>query len=256
VEAEAGDAPLDERGLSATFAVLARDIGRLTGVRVGAAAKGVAIVTAADLDFLRTIVRRGHFSPRDVRHLERHVLSRESAFLARGRTVWLASLSLNHAAEEAAHFVRSCAVGEAMIRERPRADAFFSRVYEEALGFFGSRLVNPARRCTSLEEWTALLDDASSPHHQTAAFVLALSATHLEQAQRLVPGSQALFDSVSHALGYLLGDGLARAFAAGRVSRAQVRALFASHADRPAVDLAQLQTLIAPKNRQLANVSG
>jgi hypothetical protein len=35
-----------------------------------------------------------------------------------------------------------------------------------------------------------------------------------------------LFHGVSHALGYLLGDALYRAFDAGRVDRAALRALF------------------------------
>jgi hypothetical protein len=71
-----------------------------------------------------------------------------------------------------------------------------------------------------------------------------------------VPGSLDLFNSVSHALGYLLGDALAQAFAARRVSPAQVRELFSSSLEAPAVELERLRALIAPKNRQLASASG
>jgi hypothetical protein len=256
VEAETGDAPLDERGLKRTFALMARDIGRLTGVRVGEAAGQVAVVTAADLDVMRTIVGRGRFTASEVRHLEQHVLSRESAFIPRGRTVWLASLSLNHAAEEAAHFVRHCAVGDHLLRPRTRSEAFFCRVYEEALGFFGSRLVNPARRCVSLAEWKAFFTQKDSPQHRTAAFVLALNATPFTQARALVPATLELFNSASHAMGYLLGEALAQGFTTGRVSRAQVRALFSTELERPAEALDALRRLIASKDRRLAKASG
>lgn len=256
VEAEAGDEPLDERGVDRTFAVMARAIGRLTGVRVDAALPDVEILTSANIEAMPTIVRRGRFSGRDVRALERHLLSRESAWIPRGRTVWLASLSLNHAAEEASHFVRHCAVGDQMQRERTRADAFFARIYEEALGFFGSKLVNPARHCTSMEEWKAYFNHKDPDHQRTAAFVLALSATPWPEARRLVPATQELFNSVSHALGYLLGEALAQGFGAGRVTRSDVKALFRSVLDHPATELEALRSLVALKSRQPARLTG
>ncbi|MEW5737357.1 MAG: ChaN family lipoprotein [Myxococcota bacterium] len=230
VEAESGDEPLTESGLAQTFRHLARDIGRLTGVKVGAALAEVAVLTASDLDAVEKLRRRGRFTAAQLSQLERHVLSRESAWIPRARAAWLASLSLNHAAEEAAHCVRFLAVGDAMQRERPREEAFWARCLEEALGFFGSRLVNPARRCTSLEDWAAHFQRGAGEAHRVAAFVLAITAALPEEpraSRALWPRSPlSLFNGVSHALGYLLGDALARAFSKGQVSRAEVRALF------------------------------
>jgi hypothetical protein len=194
-------------------------------------------LTAGDLDALERLKARARFSPRELSHLARHVLSRESAWIPRARAAWLASLSLNHAAEEAAHCVRSLVVGPAMERERPRDEAFWARCLEEALGFFGSRLVNPARRCTSLEEWAHTFEHGQGEAHKIAAFVLALSTAAPEDARttrRLLPLSPlSLFNGVSHALGYLLGDALAKAFARGEVSRQEVRALFEDPFDDP-----------------------
>jgi phage head maturation protease len=57
----------------------------------------------------------------------------------------------------------------------------------------------------------------------------------------MVPqGNDELFNGVSHALGYLLGDALARAFAQRTVSRADVRALFHDPFLEPAVTFAAL----------------
>ncbi len=253
VEAESGDAPIDERGLTRTVRVMMRDIAGLTGVRLGRLASGLEVITAAELDVMRRIVRRADgpapFSADEVRHLERHVLSRESAFIPRARVVWLASLSLNHAAEEAAHAVRFAVLGEAMERPRPRPDAFWTRVYEEAVGFFGSRLVNPARRCTSLAEWAAIFGDGRSPHHRTAAFLLALHAALREgpaAARPLIPPTLELFNATAHALGYLLGDALARGFAARRVTGDEVRALFHDRLENPGASVLALRQLVAP----------
>ncbi|MBS1148955.1 MAG: hypothetical protein H6Q89_653, partial [Myxococcaceae bacterium] len=111
-----------------------------------------------------------------------------------------------------------------------RGEAFFARCLEEALGFFGSRLVNGARRCTQLNEWMELFHHGSAEHRKVAAFVLALKAAEGDEpadSKRLVPTDDRLFHAVSHALGYLLGEALFRAFDSGRLHPLEVRGLFA-----------------------------
>ncbi len=244
VEAEAGDAPIDESGIALTFRHLARDIGRFTGLKVGNAVDQVLVLSAGDFDALARIEKRARFTAAEVRHLEQHVLSLESAWIPRARAVWIASFSLNHAAEEAAHFVRHLCVGDAMERPRSRADGFWARCLEEALGFFGSRLVNPKRRCTQLDEWTWHFESGRGELKRVAAFTLAISTAlgdDLAAAQKMVPvSSLSLMNGVSHSLGYLLGDALAQAFARKAISAADVRALFRDPFDSPAVTFAAL----------------
>jgi hypothetical protein len=227
VEAESGDAPIDEGGLSSTFRHVAKEIGHFAGVDVREGLEALTVVTATSLDALPGLTRRARFTPAERRQVEQHIRSRESAYLPRARAAWLASLSLNHAAEEAAHFVRHEAIGDAMVRDRPRSEAFWSRVVEEAIGFFGSRLVNPARRCTPLDEWLGHFQHGTGQPQQVAAFVLALSSIDpREGGRRLIPATLPLFNAVSHALGYLLGDGLARALDHQRITRKQLQELF------------------------------
>ncbi len=235
VEAESGDAPVDEAGVADTFSRVARAIARLAGVDVRAVLPDVEIATASHLSVLDRLSKRGRFTARELDHLRRHVLSRESAWIPRARVAWLASLSLNHVAEEAAHFVRNVAVGPAMEAERSRAQAFWARCLEEALGFFGSKLVNPARRCTGLDEWARHFRKGDEKQRRVAAFVLALAALPDEQqgaVRALLPlGNLSLFMGVSHALGYLLGDALFRLYERGALPPREVRALFADPFD-------------------------
>ena len=252
VEAEAGDAPLDGSGIALTLRHLARDIGRFTGLKVGAAPDQVLVLTAADFDVIERLSKRARFSSGELKHLEQHVLSLESAWIPRAKAVWLASLSLNHVAEEAAHFVRHLCVGDAMERPRPRTEAFWARCLEEALGFFGSRLVNPKRRCTQLDEWTWHFDSGNREAKRVAAFTLAISTAlqdDVEEAHKMVPlSSLPLLNGVSHALGYLLGEALAQAFARKEITAADVRALFRDPFEEPAIAFAALSRRLAPRS--------
>jgi hypothetical protein len=68
---------------------------------------------------LARLRQRGRFTQAELAQLRKHILSRESSYIPRARTAYLASLSLNHAAEEAAHFIRHCAVGDALVGYLP-----------------------------------------------------------------------------------------------------------------------------------------
>jgi Haem-binding uptake, Tiki superfamily, ChaN len=237
LEAESGDAPLRDRSASDRFKEMAALIARFAGVPVSEAMEEVEVVTAADVTALARIQRRGRFSASELEKLRRHILSRESSYIPRARTAYLASLSLNHAAEEAAHFVRHCGVGDAMDRPRSASDAFYARCLEEALGFFGSKLVNPRRGCASAADWARRFGTGRGVERQVAAFVLAHKAAEAEgpdEAVKLLPlRRDRLFHGVSHALGYLLGEALYRAFDAGKVDWATLRALFRDPLEDP-----------------------
>lgn len=226
-EAEAGDAPIEDGGLATTVKTLVTEIGRLARVKTSTA--GLEVFTPLDLDALERLGRRGALSAKELAHLGRHVVKGQSAFIPSARAVWLSGFSLNHAAEEAAHVVRHCAIGEAMQRPRPRFDAFWARCVEEAIGYFGSKLVNPRRTCPSLEDWKRHFAHGGKEQRATAAFVLVLSSlgdARSKDAKRLIPSTLDQFHSVSHALGYLLGESLFLAHRKGRLSGKRLEALF------------------------------
>ncbi|MCI0573429.1 MAG: hypothetical protein L0Y66_22015, partial [Myxococcaceae bacterium] len=216
---------------------LARHIAHGMGVRLDGALDALEVVSLADPDLERRLLNRGRFTPREAAALRRHVLSRESAYIPRARMVYLASHSLHHAAEEAAHFVRHCAVGTAMDAPRTHAEAFYARCWEEALAYFGAKLVNPLRRCVDVREWARVFREQQGEQRDVAAFVLAHKASELQSdadLDGLVPTRRSrLLDAVSHALGYLLGDALFAAYDRGDVSRTEVRALFQNPLEAP-----------------------
>ncbi len=230
LEAEADDALLSEHSVAERFRQIAQLLARELQVEVKAPLQQLQIATAGEPDLLELVARRGQYTGPALRALRAQLLSRESCYLPKARVAYLASLSLNHAAEEAAHFVRHACVGPAMETPRPAAEDFYARCVEEALGFFGSRLINPQRHCPSLAEWSALFQDGTRQEKRSAAFVLAHKASELEsseRAQELAPtGPPALRNEVAHGLGYLLGDALHRAYERGALSRTRIRQLF------------------------------
>lgn len=227
---EGGGEPLDAAALESRFRLLARTVARFFGLDTRAlreALQEVAVYAAGDLSFLERLP----LAPRERRQLERQILSRESWALPRARIAYLANLSVNHAAEEAAHFVRGVVSGAG---DEPRSvpDAFYARVLEEAYAFCGSKIVNPRRKCPHEPQFERLLRDRRAFTRAVARAVL----EHL-RAERGGPlplrparalsrhAGPALFNAVTHALGYMLGERLYYALATGRVRKSEVRGL-------------------------------
>ncbi len=206
------------------FQMLAGTIARFLGLELGGALEEVAVYTAGDLSFLS---RLPGFTRREIRQIEQQILSRESYYIPRARIAYLAGLSLNHAAEEAAHFVRNVVSGAS---DEPRGlmDAFYARALEEAYAFCGSKIVNPRRRCAHQPEFRRLARSGDALTRQVARLVLAHLELERGRKRRVRPlhGSSELFNAVSHALGYMLGEKLYYALLTGRLSKREVRELF------------------------------
>lgn len=238
--AEAHDAANDNDGtLQARFEKLAELLGGFVNVDVRDALEDTEILTSAAVGELKVLQRRGRLSHREFTHVQDHVRRRQSAYVPRARTAYLASTSIDHISEEACHFVRHCCIGDAMDEARKAEDAFYARCIEEALAFFGSRLVHPRRPCPTLDEWAdAFQSSKRAEERHVAAFVLAHKAAESmgeDEARKLVPLRPGpLFNGVTHGLGYLLGDALHCAFLDGTIGLPRVRALFRDALATPA----------------------
>jgi pimeloyl-ACP methyl ester carboxylesterase len=88
------------------FKEYARLIASFFDLPIGDALDEVELATVIDLSFLARLRRRGDFSARDMRQIRSQILRSESYYIPRARTVYLGNLSVNHAAEEATHFIR------------------------------------------------------------------------------------------------------------------------------------------------------
>lgn len=214
------------------FVEMARVIARYLNLPVEHQLEGVEVYTAGDLSFLQLLRERGDFTPSELAAIRRQILARESYYIPRARIAYLANLSLNHAAEEAAHFVRHAASG-GMDLERGLIDSFYARALEEAYAFFGSKIVNPRRKCAHEHDFARLARGKDEPERTIARLVL--GHKRLERGERQVSGAiralygaadADLFNAVTHALGYILGDKLYYGMLKRKVSKREIRELF------------------------------
>jgi len=230
---EGGDRPLESGHLEARFRELASIIARFLGLHgkaLAAALEQVSVYTAGDLSFVDSLQGRG-FSATEKRQIERQILSRESYYIPRAKIAYLANLSVNHAAEEAAHFVRNVVSG-ASDEPRGLVDAFYARALEEAYAFCGSKIVNPRRKCPHEPEFEKLARGRPGFNREVARLVL--DHLRIERGERsggalrklYRSGGAELFNAVTHSLGYMLGERLYYALATGRMLKAEVRLLF------------------------------
>ena len=219
--------------------------------------ESLLVIPAGAHDPLEQLTARAHFSEDELRAIHEHLRLGESLYVPRARTICLASLSVHDAAEEAARHLRHRFVGARMDADRGWEQAFYARVWEEAFGFFGSRLLAPGRPCEGLASWGRTLQESTGEPRRIAAFVLAHRALEADPSadpeQLAPPRNLRHFRAASRALGVLLGDALSRAWQAGEVDRDAIRALFRDPLDAPrALYLAWSRRLLSAGSRPAA----
>ena len=132
-----------------------------------------------------------------------------------------------HAAEDAARFLHHACRGLPLrwngqgingggVVEAAPAENFFRRVVENAVAYFGSRVLYPSRPAFESEN------------------TFALSRAACERAANQAAGSDAeKFESIAQDFGYRLGSQIYDFYLAGKVKPAGVRRLFLAHLDGP-----------------------
>ncbi|MCB1214391.1 MAG: ChaN family lipoprotein, partial [Deltaproteobacteria bacterium] len=194
------------------------------------------VFTCGDLSFFERLKSDRGFSIKEKSKILKQLGKSQAHYLPDRQWVYLGSLSLNHAAEEATQFIRHLLMGSVKSPKRAE-DRFYASVLEEAIGFFGSKILNPKRKCLSLEEFKAqilvLKDKKQDPsirlNLKVAQEVVAFK--HLEKKSKPIshPGKitrqTEFFLSLSRALGYMLGERLYYAMVRGLYPRPQVRKL-------------------------------
>lgn len=196
----------------------------------------VEVFTCGDLSFLKKLSDDDDFSKREIQRIKKQILNSESYCIPQKRYVYLANLSINHASEEAAHYLKFLCSGA----EEPRdpVDAFYANTLHEALGFFGSKIINHKRKCFHEREYLGLINYFHSnkvPRTRDLELEIALLILkHKElekkgipiRSQRYFKAKHELFFGVTHGLGYMLGDRLYYAFLTEKITKEEVRDLF------------------------------
>ena len=234
LEHEEGE--IDYADAKASFLELVDRITSFLRIKLSKERDDVEVFTCGDLSFLKRLRESGMFTKQEMEVVKRQILSSESYYIAKTRYVYLANLSMNHAAEEAAHFIKHLCTGE----EKPRefTDAFYTNILHEALGFFGSKLINHKRKCYHEKEFKELLTYFQTIHvpvdrrveEETAHLVL--ECKKYERRGKalcyapILHQKMDLFLSVTHALGYMLGDSLYYGMLQRAILRREIRKLF------------------------------
>lgn len=234
LENEEGE--IDYQDPKHSFLDLAKRIARFLGFKLPKEKDDVEVFTCGDLSFLERIKEDPEFSPAERRKIKRQVQLSESYYIPKRKWVYLADISLNHAAEEASHFVRHLIAGD----EFPRSpeDAFYANVLHEAIGFFGSKIINPKRKCAREKDFKSMINyfkKGNVPRDRNFELEVAhaiLEIKKLERRGRPIADPKAmlkhhdLFFGVSHALGYMLGEILYHALVQGKFKKKEARKLF------------------------------
>ena len=233
---------LDYADARTEFLTLLRRIAGFLGLPLPKEADEVEVYTCGDLSFLDALRARRVFREHEIDEIKRQIRSAESYFIPRSKMVYLANLSTNHAAEEASHYLKILCAPEELPKER--SAAFYANALHEAVGFFGSKIINDRRKTPHEEEFRTLLA-SNEPFGPIARRVARLVLAHKE-IEKLARGPRGnenlkklaptlalihkqpvdLFIGVTHALGYILGEKLFYGMVAGKVSKTFIRELY------------------------------
>jgi len=210
---------------------------------------------------LRRLLSRKGFTAEQRRSLLRQVRERGSVYLPPINAVYVREFRMTSSAEDATRFLHQACRGlpglsngkaiaqhsapHAAAGTQPldRDDAFYVAVFEHALAFFGSRILNPARPALRDIDIANLFDVTHEDlEHQTSLpFADAVDALdfltqhrghdfNLAQAPAFTGRK---YEYVAQQLGYLTGNDLYDAYLEGRLTTAALRKLFLTHIEQP-----------------------
>ncbi len=226
---------LDYADAKETFLGYVDQIAAFLGIELGSEKEEVEVFTCGDLSFLKRLRESKKFSDFELKEIKKQILRSESYYIPKLKFVYLANVSVNHAAEEAAHLIRHLCAGEEF--PRPMQEAFYANIIHEALAFFGSKIINHRRKCARPQDFKknlAYLEKTKTVRLRGLEYLT--DVLFLEHEERTARGeafhsnkiahfSTDLFLSVTHAIAYDLGERLFYGLLDGHVAKDYVREL-------------------------------
>jgi len=175
---------------------------------------------------LRRLLSRRVLSEQQLQAAMASVEERGSAYLPQVNAFYLREFQMLHAAEDAARFLHHACRGLPLRRNGQdiengsctaalTTDAFYTRVIEHAVAYFGSRVLYPSR-----------------PAPESSDFSFSRAACE-KAAQTAVRGDEEKFESIAQEWGYRMGSEIYAAYLAGKVKPSGPRRLFLAHLDEP-----------------------
>jgi hypothetical protein len=172
---------------------------------------------------LRQVLLRALHDPKKVENMLQRVEAQGSVYLPSINAIYVREFQMMYTAAEAARFLHHACRGLPLRRHgstapitRTKKDRFYARTVENALVYFGSRVLYP-------------LPPASE--EQDSFHISPKSCEKL--AQEAVSGDRKKFDENAHRLGCRLGSELYDTYLRGSVSRTALRRLFLARIEEP-----------------------
>ncbi len=192
----------------------------------------------------------------DIAEIRRRMARNGSCYVPRINSIFIGQFSLVHGGEEAAHFVNYALRGDVLPRDDPprsRADLFYRAVLDEALGYFGSKLIDPSRNHffeTKLYQYHRkdrdFIEANTEYSYEQFSRIISFILLHKKFERRyrkldevpaeLLEGIRTrdarMFSVLTHELGYYLGQQIYDGYHRGRIERREIAALFRRRFDR------------------------
>jgi hypothetical protein len=178
---------------------------------------------------LRRLLSRKGISGQQLETMLASVEERGSAYLPQVNAFHIREFQMMHAAEDATRFLHHACRGLPQrlnghgldrdeVNDGPgrTIDAFYTRVIEDAVAYFGSRVLYPSRPAPETEDLPALSRAAVEKAAQTAL---------------RADGDR--FESITQEWGYRIGSQIYSVYLAGKVKPSGLRRLFLAHLDTP-----------------------
>ena len=174
---------------------------------------------------LRQLLSRHHATEEETEALVRHVEHRGCVYLPQVNAFYVREFKMMYAAEEAARFLHHACRGlpvrgDGQAGAAVNANRFYTQTLEYSLGYFGSRVLYPARPAAEDGAGYDLLREGP------------------ESQRRKIESSTQL-------LGYMLGNALYEAYLKGRVPRSMLRRWFLVHLEEPGTAKAVFKEIAA-----------
>jgi Haem-binding uptake, Tiki superfamily, ChaN len=208
---------------------------------------------------LRRLLSRKGVSEEEREAMLQRVEERGCAYLPQVNAFYMHDFQMVQASEEAARFLHHACRGlPARVTAREEAadepaDFFYGRVLENALAYFGSRVLYPARAAVRESDLRDLSEQTREDVERQTGLGFAESMRALDflllhrllevdvkQCERVrgsldegIRSSGAKFEYITRQLGYLLGCDLYDGYLEGRVTPGFVRSLFLAHVEEP-----------------------
>jgi Haem-binding uptake, Tiki superfamily, ChaN len=179
---------------------------------------------------LRRLLSRKGFSEQQLEAMLASVEEHGSAYVPQLNAFCIRQFQMMHAAEDATRFLHHACRGlperlngqsagaGANSSTTPTTDIFYARVVEDAIAYFGCRVLYPSKPAPETED--------SAPISRAACE---------KAAQAAIRAGGEKFESIARAWGYRMGSEIYAAYLAGKVKPGGLRRLFLAHLDEPGI---------------------